>query len=295
LPVLGVYYGINNRDVYVVATDSATVLYQIGAAATAGIVVYGLSRLTDLAEKVEAIRRELARTAVERERLRVAQDTHDLLGLGLSAVALKSDLAGRLIGRDDARARAELGALLRLAAQARAEIRSVTTGEHGLSLRAELAATRDVLASAGITAELPTETLVGPLPEEVDAVLATMLREAVTNVLRHSRATRCEIELTVGLDAACLRVGNDGVIDESDRAPDRRSGGRGLANLSARAAARGGRVSTHAEADRYELIVRLPLPAKAPGQLAGEDAGDPAHDARGTDATRPRSWPRTRL
>jgi two-component system, NarL family, sensor histidine kinase DesK len=279
LPVVGVYYGLGNRYVYVVATDNATVLYQIGAAATAGLVVYGLSRLTDLAEQVEAVRRELARTAVERERLRVAQDTHDLLGLGLSAVALKCDLAERLIGRDDARVRVELEALLRLTAQARTEIRSVTTGEHGLSLRAELAAARDVLASAGIAGG-PAETPDGPLPDDVDAVLATVLREAVTNILRHSRATWCEIELTAGENTTRLRVTNDGVTDEPDREherePARRPGGRGLANLSARATARGGRLSTHAEADRFELTVQLPLPARPRGEDALA-AGDPAH------------------
>jgi two-component system sensor histidine kinase DesK len=264
LPVLGLYYGIGNRDVFVVATDNATILYQIGAAATAGIVVYGLSRLTDLAEQVQAVRRGLARAAVERERLRVAQDTHDLLGLGLSAVALKCDLAGRLIGRDDARARGELEALLRLAAQARAEIRSVTTGEHGLSLRAELTAAGDVLASAGIAAEVRPETPGGQLPEEIDAVLATVLREAVTNILRHSTATRCKIELTVGEGAARLRVANDGVTDERgpERAPER-PGGHGLANLSARAEALGGRLSARAEDGRFELAVRVPLPAVA--------------------------------
>jgi two-component system sensor histidine kinase DesK len=284
LPVLGVYYGINNQFVYVVAQDNATVLYQIGAVATAGIVVYGLSRLTDLAEQVEAVRRELARTAVERERSRVAQDTHDFLGLGLSAVALKSDLAGRLIGRDDARARAELEALLRLAAQARTEIRSVITHEHGLSLRTELAAAHDVLASAGIAAEVPRETSRGPLPEEIDAALATMLREAVTNVLRHAKATRCEIELAVDQGDIVVRVANDGVTGQPDgmpaREPPRRPGGRGMANMSARAVALGGGLSAHTEGDRFELTVRVPLPAEAPGWWRDDDAlatGDPAH------------------
>jgi two-component system sensor histidine kinase DesK len=264
LPVLGVYYGVNNRNVYVVATDNATVLYQIGAVATAGIVIYGLSRLTDLAEQVETVRRALARTAVERERLRVAQDTHDLLGLSLSAVALKCDLAGRMIGRDDARAHAELEALLRLAEDARAEVRSVTTGEHGLSLRVELAAARDVLASAGIAAEVRAEVLDGSLPEEVETVLATVLREAVTNVVRHTQATQCEIELTAGEGMACLQVTNDGVSDQPVQVhaqePVRRPGGRGLANLSARAAALGGQLSADGADGGFQLMVRVPLP-----------------------------------
>jgi two-component system sensor histidine kinase DesK len=152
--------------------DTADILYGMVGTLTTGLVVYGLSRMAEVAVELEEARRKLARMAVVRERLRVAQDTHDLLGLGLSAVALKSDLAARLIGRDDARARRELDALLRLAAQSRADIRAVTTGEHGLSLRTELDAAGEVLASAGITTEVRAEPSGARLPEETDAVLA---------------------------------------------------------------------------------------------------------------------------
>jgi two-component system, NarL family, sensor histidine kinase DesK len=265
-------------------------VYLVALAASTGLAVYGLSRLTDLAEDLEATRRKLARAAVERERLRVTQDTHDLLGLGLSAVALKCDLVARLIGRDDTRARRELDALVRLAAQARADIRAVTADERHLSLRAELATAGDVLASAGIATDIRADTSKGSLPEEVNAVLATVLREAVTNVLRHASATRCEIELTVDDAAARLQVANDGVPDgvagdpqdqpqqqTHERVPEPRPGGQGLANLSARAVAVGGRLSAQAENGRFELTVRVPLPAAA--RLDGEHpraAGDPA-------------------
>ncbi len=264
LPVLGVYYGANNRYVQVVATDKATVLYQLGAVATAAIVVYGLSRLTGLAEQVAAARRELARSAVERERLRVAQDTHDVLGLGLSAVALKCDLAGRLIGRDEARARAELQALLRLTAQSRADIRAVAADTGTLSLAAELAFARDLLASTGITVEVRDETHGAPLPAAVDEVLATMLREAVTNVLRHAPgATRCEIELAADENEVRLGVTNDGAVGEpaAAGAASGRAGGHGLVNLTGRAAALGGGVTTAADVERgrFALTVRVPL------------------------------------
>ncbi|WP_163510531.1 sensor histidine kinase [Fodinicola acaciae] len=267
LPVLGLYYGIGNRAVYGVATDSATVLYQAGAAATAGIVVYGLSRLPDLAEQVEAVRRQLASAALARERERVAQDTHDLLGLGLSALALKSDLAGKLVGRDDERASGELAAMLRLAGQARADLRSVTVGESAVSLQSELAAARTLLTSAGVSVDVRGTAA---LPEQVDAVLATVLREAVTNVLRHSDARWCEIE--VAIDG--VRVVNDGVRDE---ATERR--GRGLANMSSRASALGGEVSASRDGDRFELTVRVPsagedtLAARDASYGVGEEVG----------------------
>ncbi|GAB3413333.1 hypothetical protein GCM10027569_32330 [Flindersiella endophytica] len=281
LPVLGIYYGIGNRSVYAVATDNATVLYQMGAAATAGIVVYGLSRLTDLTERVEAIRRELARAAVERERQRVAQDTHDLLGLGLSAVALKSDLATRLIGRDDARAGRELETILRLTGQARADLRAVTTGEGEVSLLNELEAARDVLESAGVDVEVRAELADRALPENIDPMLATVLREAVTNVLRHAEATRCEIELTLDEGDVRLRVANDGVRAESASTADsRQGGGHGLTNLAGRAAVVGGRLSAGVDAGRFELTVRAPL---APSASGGEDALAPGDPAYGVD------------
>ena len=118
--------------------------------AALGLLVYGLTRLAQLAVQLENLRGELARKAVAGERLRLARDTHDLLGLGLSAIAMKADLVGKLIGRDDARAGEEIAELARICATARADVRLVAGEARDLSLDAELAAARDVLASAGI-------------------------------------------------------------------------------------------------------------------------------------------------
>jgi two-component system sensor histidine kinase DesK len=93
-----------------------------------------------------------------------------------------------------------------------------------------------------------------------------MLREAVTNVLRHAEATRCEIELAAGEHGLVFRVANDGAGERTDSSPGRR--GHGLTNMSARAAAVGGRLSTRAEGDRFELTVRAPLPTDPSAQRA---------------------------
>jgi two-component system, NarL family, sensor histidine kinase DesK len=254
-------------------------VYFIGLVASTGLAVYGLSRLTALAEELEAARHDLARTAVDRERLRVAQDTHDLLGLGLSAVALKCDLASRLIGRDDARARSELDALLRLARQTRADIQAVSTGEQGLSSRTELATAREVLASAGVAVEVRVATPDRALPQHIDAVLATVLREAVTNVLRHAEATRCEIDLIAAGDAVSLRIVNDGATGD---APNPRAGGRGVANLTARAEALGGHLAQRTDADRFTLTVQIPLSAGS-ARPDVEDAPTPSDSAHSVD------------
>ncbi|WP_232667624.1 sensor histidine kinase [Pseudonocardia sp. TRM90224] len=259
--------------------DTADVVYSLLMTVTTALVVYGLSRMAGLAVELDETRRDIARMTVVRERLRVAQDAHDLLGLGLSAVALKCDLAARLVGRDDARAQAEIAALVQLAAQAGADVVAVTADGHRISLRAELGAATEALASAGAVAEVRGERLVEQLPDDVDAVLATVLREAITNVLRHSTAQRCAVDLAVEDGVAHLRVLNDGVSNDRARAggPSTQRGGRGLVNLSARAAAAGGAVVTHASGGSFELSVRVPLGSDGAG---GEDAlaaRDPAH------------------
>ncbi|WP_344586712.1 sensor histidine kinase [Actinomadura vinacea] len=234
------------------------VVYVSSMTATTGLVVYGLSRLTELARRVEAARRELARMAVAQERLRVARDTHDMLGLGLSAIALKCDLVVRLIGRDDGRAREELGRLLEIAARARGDVLSVTgAGEahRRLSLHVELAAARDALAAAGV--EVRADVPAVPVPPRTDAVLATVLREAVTNILRHSAARRCTIGLSITEEAVRLRVVNDGVPASGTTG----AGGTGIGNLRARVRAVGGRLAAGPDgAGRYELAVEIPVP-----------------------------------
>ncbi len=240
--------------------DPASATYIAAVAAATGLAVYGLSRLTDLAEELETARRDLASAAADQERLRVAQDSHDLLGLGLAAVALKCDLAGRLIGRDDARARAEMDAVLLLAAQTRSEMLKVTAGGHDLSLAAEVAAARQLLTSTGVDVDVDPADVAGLLlPEQVDAVLATVLREAVTNMLRHARATRCGIHLRKDADGIELRVTNDGVGKPSPDRTQQRGGGRGLPSLTARVAAMGGRLATRSGANEFDLTVRVPL------------------------------------
>ena len=130
------------------------------------------------------------------ERLRVARDTHDLLGLGLSAIALKADLISRLIGRDDARARAEIAEMARICATARTDIRLVTGEADQLPLDTELTAARQLMVSAGI--DVSAGIAATPVPSAAGAVLVPVLREAVTNILRHSAATHASIETVVG-------------------------------------------------------------------------------------------------
>lgn len=236
------------------------ILYVAALTAAVGLMLYGLAWLAGQAAQLEALNGQLAQMAVVQERLRIARDVHDLLGLGLSAIALKSDLITRLIGRDDIRAVAEIGELGRICAAARAEIRRVTGAGQRLSLAAEVSAARQILASAGVEvrADIAAEALSGP----ADDVLGPVLREAVTNILRHSAAKNCTIQATRGDGLLRLSISNDGVTGPlpAARPTSADPGGRGLANLTARLRAAGGRLASGYADGQFRLTAELPAP-----------------------------------
>ena len=234
-----------------------------------GLLVYGLTRLAWLAVQLEDLRAELARKAVLGERLRVARDTHDLLGLGLAAIAMKADLIGRLIDRGDARAGTEIAELARICATARADMRLVTGEARDLPLDAELAAARDVLASAGIDVRASVDADL--VPGGTAAVLVPVVREAVTNVLKHSSASCCVLEMTAGDGLLRLLISNDGSNDAGS-APLAAAGrtGDGLGNLAARVEAAGGRLIAGRDGGVFSLVAEIPLAGQpsAPRQSA---------------------------
>ena len=244
--------GLSTREEWL----GAMVFLTLDSAAL-GLLVYGLTRLAQLAVQLENLRGELARKAVAGERLRVARDTHDLLGLGLSAIAMKADLIGKLIGRDDTRAGQEIAELARICATARADVHLVAGEARNLPLDAELAAARDVLASAGIDVRICVNA--DPSPEAA-AVLVPVVREAVTNILKHSSASYCVLEMTADARLLHLSISNDGRDDtgsgplaEADRT------GNGLSNLAARLEAAGGDLTATREDGTFSLAVELPL------------------------------------
>jgi two-component system, NarL family, sensor histidine kinase DesK len=231
--------------------------------AALGLLVYGLTRLAQLAVQLEHLRGELARKAVAGERLRVAQDTHDLLGLGLSAIAMKADLIGKLIGRDDARAGEEIAELARICAAAGADVRLVTGDARDLPLDAELAAARDVLASAGIGVRICVR---GDPSPATAAVLVPVVREAVVNILKHSSASCCALELTAdGPGQLQLLISNDG-SDDVNSAPlaTAEPAGNGLRNLAARLEAAGGHLAVTRGKGTFSLAAELPLAESEP-------------------------------
>jgi two-component system sensor histidine kinase DesK len=180
---------------------------------------------------------------------------HDLLGHTLSVVVLKSELAAKLVGRDPARAAQEIREVEAVSRQALTEVRRAIQGYRTRGLTAELQSVRPALDAAGIElfAELPELTL----PAAAEGVLALALREAVTNVARHSGAQHCWVGLTSGSGQVSLEVRDDG---RGGQAPF----GSGLAGMRERARALGGDVVRDASAGT-RLLVSLPLrPQPAP-------------------------------
>lgn len=192
-----------------------------------GVMTGGIRVMSQRGAEYTRLERELGLAA---ERERVARDVHDVLGHSLTVVTVKAELAERLIDLDPERARAELTDIQDLSRQALAEIRETVGGLRAARLGVELAAARAALSGAGIRAGIPQE------PDEVDprnrTVLAWVLREAVTNVVRHSGASSCQVDLGPNL----LRVIDDG------RGVDGNPPGNGLRGVRERVEGVGGRL-----------------------------------------------------
>jgi two-component system sensor histidine kinase DesK len=206
----------------------------------------------------------VARLAAENERGRIARDLHDLLGHSLTAITVKAGLARRLAERGEvARAATEIGEVERLSRRTLADVRAAVAGQHDITLAGELATAREVLRAAGILAELPGSV------DVVDPTLSELfgwaVREGITNVVRHSRATHCAV--TFGPD--WIEIVDDGrgaLIGEP-------GDGSGLAGLRARTAAAGGTVEVKPLTPGWRLRVRVPAPADRPDPAAAPAAG----------------------
>lgn len=219
-----------------------------------GLDMIGLACLASALREVHTARAELARLAVIEERVRLARDLHDLLGHTLSLITLKSELAGRLIETEPARAAQEIREVERVARRSLREVREAVAGYRQPRLLSELDAARQLLEAAGIAYQI--EHAAGPLPPATDAVLAWTIREGVTNVIRHSRAHHCAIRVSCTSGYACAEVINDGGPLRSNT---QRDTGSGLAGLAERVYTAGGQIEAGPlPAPGFRLWVELP-------------------------------------
>ncbi|WGX98949.1 sensor histidine kinase [Nocardioides sp. L-11A] len=212
----------------------------------ASIAVFGVRSMMN--RNIELIRAHAANAALaaESERNRLARDLHDILGHSLTVITIKAELAGRLFDADPERARAELGDLERLSRDALADVRRAVEGFRGLTLPGEIARARTALAAAQIDATLPNST--DEVPTEARELFAWTVREAVTNVVRHSGARHCEVRLTS--QAVEVRDDGRGVPVDAGR-------GSGLTGLQERAAAGGATLVTRSLEPGWSVAVVL--------------------------------------
>ncbi len=221
----------------------------------------GMRFLMGVNQELREAREELARNAVAEERLRFARDLHDLLGHSLSLIALKSELARRLAEVDPHRARQEMADVEEAARRALAEVREAVSGYRQVSCAQALAEARAALSGAGIAFRSPDR--LPALPEAADAALGWVVREATTNVLRHSGATSVTVGLAEDGARAVLTVTDDGTGTGDRMTVLGRASGAGLAGLRERVTALGGELDAGPVDGGFRVRASVPLAQSA--------------------------------
>ena len=243
---------------------------------------YSAARRAEMVTTLARTRAELARVAVAEERLRIARDLHDLLGHSLSLITLKAELARRVIGTDPGRAERELTELEAVARQSLTDVREAVVHYRQPDLAAELAAARQLLTAAGIACEI-TAPAAPDLPGDIDAVLAWTIREAATNVVRHTCSRRAVLTVSQDRGAVTAQITDSGPAPGASSAPagpapgaeaatalasggiarPRRSGS-GLAGLAERVRELGGELAAgFLPGGGFRLQVTIPLEVPA--------------------------------
>jgi two-component system sensor histidine kinase DesK len=231
-----------------------------------GLVVVGFSQYERTSRELRMAQAEVARVATDVERARIARDLHDLLGHSLSMIALKTELARRLLERDPARAATELADVEEVVRTSLRDVRQAVAGYRQVDLEAELAGARVALVAAGF--EVLLERPEDPLDPATDSLLGWVVREGVTNVVRHSGGAQCSISIE-------RLVRGDVRLEILDDGPSPLPGGsgrasvgtgRGLRGVRERVTLAGGSVESGPRAEGgYRLAVTVPARPPAAG------------------------------
>ncbi|MFI9718538.1 sensor histidine kinase [Streptomyces sp. NPDC052396] len=260
LALLGITYGImaSLRGAHDTTGDIVAAGWGTGLA---GMLAANLLNLVESNSALRATREQLAHAAVERERLRFSRDLHDLLGHTLSVMVVKAQAVRRLGPRDLDAALSQAADIEAVGRQALTEIREAVTGYRESSLATELDNARSLLEASGIAAEISQSG--PPLPPQTGALLGWVVREGVTNVVRHSGASHCAIEVRGEPDRVHLEITDDGVGPaagpEMER-PRPKTGGNGLRGLAERLATAGGSLTSGPAGRRgFRLVAELPV------------------------------------
>jgi two-component system sensor histidine kinase DesK len=284
-----------------------------------GVAMSGFRVQIQLMHELTLAKETVAKLAASEERLRLARDMHDLTGQSLSMITLKSELVGKLLARlPETRERdaaiTEATDISRVSRQTLHDIREAVSGYRRPTLAVEIITARTALETANI--ELDDDpaltVLSGTLDSEAEAALAWCLREAVTNVIRHSGARNCSVRLLQQPGETSLEVSDDGhglqALSAGSPMPGPTAGGpptggspagSGLRGMSERLTAIGGRLSFgHAKTGRgsshgLRLVATVPgvpaPPSSGPVPPSSDPVPEPAAPGRSAPGLRPTS------
>ncbi|GDY63015.1 two-component sensor histidine kinase [Streptomyces avermitilis] len=233
-----------------------------------GFAMTGVRQLVRTTVELRKARATVAQLAANEERLRLARDLHDLLGHSLSLITLKSELAGRMLPDHPEKAAQQVADIEQVSRQALVDVREAVTGYRRPRLAGELAGMQVALTAAGVTADLPAEPDLDGVPEESESALAWALREAVTNVVRHSGARRCVVELVhrQTLDGPVLELS----VEDDGSGGSGSTPGNGLTGLTERLEKAGGSLDAGRVRRGFRLVARVPMAsARGPVGTAG--------------------------
>ncbi|WP_075028774.1 sensor histidine kinase [Streptomyces mirabilis] len=237
-----------------------------------GFAMTGVRELIRTTIALREARATVAQLAANEERLRLARDLHDLLGHSLSLITLKSELAGRMLPDHPEKAAQQVADIEQVSRQALVDVREAVTGYRRPRLSGELAGAQVALTAAGVTADLPAEPDLTDVAEESESALAWALREAVTNVVRHSGARRCTVELVrrQTLDGPMLELS----VEDDGSGGSGHGPGNGLTGLTERLEKAGGALEAGRVRHGFRLVARVP--AQAPFEAADHPVGSGA-------------------
>ena len=234
-----------------------------------GPAMLGMLRGWQVAARLDDARRLAGQLAVADERLRFAADLHDIQGHHLQVIALKSELAARLAEADPDRAAEQMREVQQLAGDALRETRALVQGYRRTTLDAEIANASKVLSAAGVAVRADVDAdLAASLPQAPRSLLGLVVREATTNLLRHSRATRAAFVLVPDGAGARLTIDNDGARGGAgqDDGAGRAAGaagtggagdGTGLVSLAERLHTVGGHLTWADDGDRFVVTATV--------------------------------------
>ncbi|MFF4832015.1 sensor histidine kinase [Streptomyces sp. NPDC001315] len=226
-----------------------------------GFSMTGVRELIRTTIALREARATVAQLAANEERLRLARDLHDLLGHSLSLITLKSELAGRMLPDHPDKAAQQVADIEQVSRQALVDVREAVTGYRRARLADELAGTQVALRAAGVTAEVPAAPDLAGIHEESESALAWALREAVTNVVRHSGARRCTVELLrrQTLDGPVLELS----VEDDGSGGSGNDPGNGLNGLTERLEKAGGTLEAGSRKHGFRLVARVPADSSA--------------------------------